>query len=321
MSRALVIANPAARGGARDIATEVLEHVRAHGWDAREEFTRAPGDAIRLARRAAREGIDTIIAVGGDGTAGEVAEGLARASGLWQDEDNAPGDSEMPVLAIVPGGTGNSIYRALWGDRPWRDTLDGIHAGDARVRALDIGRVSGIDRAFFLGASTGFLARVVEIAAGLDHLSGRERYGVAAMQALQSLQSLESVRTRVSADGAVVWDGDAIMVVAGGARHRSGAFEFLPRSVLDDGMLDVCVISSVDSTALGEIAGLLVAGTHLAREEVRYAQGRSITIERTDGAPLAFERDGDLAPVGASVTLDIVAGAVRAWTPREPVAG
>lgn len=317
MRRALVIANPAARGGARDVLPEVLIRLRALGCDARESWTRAPSDAVQIAARATRDDFDTIVAVGGDGTVGEVAEGLARAQGRW------PGSTAEatrdPALIVVPAGTGNSMFRAVWADRPWGEVLEEIAAGRAHIRSLDLGRVVDTDRAFMLGASAGFLARVVEVAAGLDALTGRERYGAAAVQAMQTLQT-EPVRVEV--DDAELFEGSAALVVAGGARHRSGVFEFLPRSLLDDGLLDVSVIEGSDASAITEIAGLVVQGAHLDRPEVRYAQGSRIRITRTDGAPLVFERDGDLGNArGGVLEFEAVPGAVRAWAPPKAPAG
>ncbi|MFA5889693.1 MAG: diacylglycerol kinase family protein [Actinomycetota bacterium] len=317
MRRVRVIANPAARGGARDVVPQVIARLRALGCETRETWTRAPAEAIDVAVAAAREGFDTIVSVGGDGTAGEVAEGLARARGRWPGATSEA--TADPALVIVPAGTGNSMFRALWSDRPWEEVLDEIAAGRARVRTLDLGRVVGADRAFVLGASVGFLARVVEVAAGLDALAGRERYAAAAMQAMQTLQT-EPVEVEV--DGVELFKGSAVLVVAGGARHRSGVFEFLPRSMLDDGLLDVSVIEGTDASAITEIAALIVQGAHLDRPEVRYAQGSRIRISRTDRAPLVFERDGDLGRArGPVLELEAVPGAVRAWAPPDAPAG
>ena len=317
MRRALVIANPAARGGARDVLPEVLTRLRALGCDARESWTSAPSDAVEVAATAAREDFDTIVAVGGDGTVGEVAEGMARAHGRWPGTTAAAVSD--PALIIIPAGTGNSMFRAVWADRPWGEVLEEITAGRAHIRSLDLGRVVETDRAFLLGASVGFLARVVEIAAGLDALTGRERYAAAAVQAMQTLQT-EQVRVEV--DDTELFKGSAVLVVAGGARHRSGVFEFLPRSVLDDGLLDVSVIEGTDASAITEIAGLVVQGAHLDRPEVRYAQGSRIRITGADGGPLFFERDGDLGNAGGRVLeFEAVPGAVRVWAPPDAPAG
>ncbi len=294
---ALVVVNPAARGDAENLGREVRAGLGAAGRKvvAADRFDGPDPD------------VDLVVAVGGDGTVREVALGLARSA-------------TGPPLLIVPGGTGNSVYRALWGDRPWPEVLDdALTPGRHRVRRLDLGRWADDGRAFLLGLSAGFMARVVEVSAGLDGTGGRERYQAAAVAALDDLRPFPGV---VTVDGSVVADGPLTMVSVGGARHRAGTFQLLPRSVLDDGLLDVCTIGEVDAAGFAELAGRVVEGTHLGRPEVGYARGRSVVIERTDGEPLAVETDGDVEPgTGARVTVTVVPGAVPVVAPPDPVAG
>ncbi len=269
-----------------------------------------------------------MIAVGGDGTVRTVAEGLARGIGRLpsetggavaavHDEEGSPqGD---PPLLVVPGGTGNSVYRSLWEDHPWLDVLDDALAGRARVRDLDLLRIAETGSIVLLGASAGLIAEAVHISATLTGVAGRERYQVAAITALEHHTPFPA---RVTVDGVVLHDGATTLIAIGGARHRSGTFQLLPRSVLDDGLIDVCAIGGVDPGAFVELAGVIVAGEHVGRPEVAYAQGHSVTIERTDGTPLCFEHDGDLwQRSDRSLTLEIVAAAVPAFASLVPTAG
>ncbi|MBI4729772.1 MAG: diacylglycerol kinase [Acidobacteria bacterium] len=336
--RGLVVVNPAARGGAAGMIGDVLARCEPR-LDLEVVRTTARGEAVArvasavAAARAGGPPLCAVIALGGDGTVREAAEGLARGLGRFPRAaaELARGEP-APALAIVPAGTGNSVYRALWGDEPWEETLAravgspggsvpravGSPGRATRVRNLDLGRIVETDSAFLLGASAGLLRRIVEVAAGLDHLSGRERYAAAALAAIADLRAFPG---RAVVDGAVLFEGAATMMVAGGARHRGGAFQLLPRSVLDDGLLDVCVIRDLSQTELQEIAPLVFAGEHLGRAEVSYAQGRRVVFDRADG-PLPFEADGDLWEGSErSLTLEVVPGAVPVWAPAEPVAG
>jgi diacylglycerol kinase (ATP) len=248
-----------------------------------------------------------VLAVGGDGTVRTCAEALA--------------GGDVP-LAIVPAGTGNSLYRALWEDRPWAEVLHEVLTGAARVRDLDLLAVRGLDSgtevAAMLGATAGLIAEVVRVSEGLDGVSGRERYAAATGPALEAHEPFPA---RVVLDGELLVEGPASLVAVGGARHRSGTFQLLPRSVLDDGLLDVCVIGGVGAAGFVELAGNVVAGEHLGHPGVAYGQGRSVRIERTDGEPLVFEHDGDLWPAEDGAVEVAVDGSVKVLSAVEPVAG
>lgn len=319
--RVLVVVNPAARGGADDLAGEVAQ--RCERW-AGEVVTARPrgrdGAPREVARLVCDEGPwSAVVAVGGDGTIRAVAEGVARALGRFPGPGSTAERVARPAMLVIPGGTGNSMYRALWADRPWPEVVDEALGGDACVRDLDLLHVVESGAAVLLGASAGLLADAVRVAEGLTELSGRQRYEVAAVTALGDSEPFDA---RVTLDGAVLHEGPTTLVVVGGARHRAGTFQLLPRSVLDDGRLDVCVVGGMAPDAFAELAGAVVAGEHLGRPGVAYGTGRSVTVERLDGAPLGFEHDGDLwTRDDRSLTVEIVPGALPVFAPLQPVAG
>lgn len=90
----------------------------------------------------------------------------------------------------------------------------------------------------------------------------------------------------------MLFEGPTPLALVGGVRHRAGTFPVLPRSVLDDGLLDVCVVTG--DLPLRDLPGLTLDGGHVGRPDVVYERGRTIVLERTDGRPLTFEYDGEL---------------------------
>ncbi|NIR81245.1 MAG: diacylglycerol kinase family lipid kinase, partial [Gemmatimonadetes bacterium] len=94
----LVILNPASCSGrARRMARGVERILRDRGREFRLQLTEAPAHAVELARGAVEEGVETVVAVGGDGTVHEVANGLLAASG----SSPGPEPGALPALAIV----------------------------------------------------------------------------------------------------------------------------------------------------------------------------------------------------------------------------
>ncbi len=316
--RGLLVVNPAARGRPFDRAGAVARRAGPRLALA-TLVTAGPGHAagaVAEAVAAAADPFDLVLSVGGDGTAGEVAAGLARLS---HRPAPSPGSRPVPALLVVPAGTGNSVYRALWADRPWEEVLDDVLGpGRWRRRSLDLVRVVEADRLALLGASAGFLADVVAASEELDGVDGRERYQAAAAVALGRLQPYPG---RVLVDGEPLHDGRVTLAAVGGARHRAGTFEILPGSCLDDGLLDVCVVGAVAPERLAELAGLVASGLHLGQPEVAYGRGTRVVLERDDG-PLDFEHDGDRwAGAGGTVTLAVVPGAVPVCAPLVAPAG
>ncbi|HEY9437205.1 MAG TPA: diacylglycerol kinase, partial [Streptomyces sp.] len=179
-----------------------------------------------------------------------------------------------------------------------------------RTRAVDLARVAENGALALLGASTGVVAQSLIAAQDITG-DGRDRY---ARAVATSLRSFSPYPGRVTVDGETVQEGPTVFANVGGGRFRGGRFELLPRSVMDDGLLDVCVVG--DRLPLRDLPALALDGGHVGRAGVVYARGRRIVVERTDGRPLVFEYDGDLVDAPSSrFTLDVLPGALRVLAP------
>lgn len=287
-TRVLIVANPAAGSATPAL---VWELVRVCGRQARQvsvRWTSGPGDASRIAESSVD---DVVVAVGGDGTVRDVAAGLAAG---WP----------RAAMLIVPAGTANSCYHTLFGDAAWQSTVEDALRSPS-TRRLDLARVD--DRMVFAGASAGFSARAIHEARAFTSHAGPARYHAALVNLIPRYRPYPG---RVTVDGRVVHSGPTLLANVGGSRYRGGYFELLPRSVQDDGLLDVCVIDGSHSPA--EMMELTRTGAHLGKAGVVYERGRSVRIERTDGRPLWFEHDGEVLPlVHTEYTVDVVPAAVR----------
>ncbi len=148
--RALLVVNPkatATTAGARD----VLAHALASEVKLDVAVTEARGHATSLARQAVDDGLDVVVALGGDGTVNEVVNGLLAGG---------PG-AGLPALAVVPGGNANVFARALGlPASPVEATSQLLHAlAEGRRRTVGLGRAD--DRWFTFCAGMGLDASVV----------------------------------------------------------------------------------------------------------------------------------------------------------------
>lgn len=336
--RCLLAVNPAAGGVTPELVRQVEERCRAHGAAARAWYTvrpesvpqdlashlaalpadgpgESPADDGASGDAGSGDWPDIVLAMGGDGTVRDVVEGLLLL------ERHGTAGRPVPSLLVVPCGTGNSYHRALWADRPWPGVLREVLEGRARVRRLDLARLAEDGRTVLIGASSGLVADITGTAAELRHIAGRERY-LAAIRKVTAAGYL-AYEGRVRVDGRVLFEGPTLMALVGGVRHRAGTFPVLPESVLDDGLLDVCVVDGrLDPAEREEVVAHVRAGTHLGRPGVAYARGRSVTLETTDGGPLPFEHDGDVLPRPlTTATLEVLPRAVGVLVPQEPPNG
>jgi diacylglycerol kinase (ATP) len=290
----LVLVNPSAAAVDATVVDEIEGWLSGRVRTVRTAWTEAPGHAAGLVREHAGAGL--IIAVGGDGTVAELVPGVAGHQ----------------VVCALPIGSGNSTARNLFGDRDWRQVLDLLDdPGAFTVRHLDLLHLVEPDVVAVLGASTGFLAQVLLGARAVDPaVTGIDRYYASAVGVLQAMPDHP---TRVTVDGNMLADGPMASVAIGGGRFRARSFQFLPESILDDGLLDVSSIDALNPAAVAELLPLMAAGQHLDRPGVRYARGTSVIVERTDGLPLAAEFDGSVWDgAGSRLTVEIVPDALLA---------
>jgi diacylglycerol kinase (ATP) len=290
----LVLVNPAAAAADASVAHEIEDWLSGRAWTVRLAWTQAPGHAAELVREHADAGL--IVAVGGDGTVSELLPGMAGHQ----------------VLCPLPVGSGNSTARNLFGARSWRQVLELLDdPGAFTVRRIDLLRLAEPGVTAVLGASTGFLAQVLRAARAVDPaVTGIDRYYAAAAGVLQAMPDHP---TRVTVDGTVLADGPMASVAVGGGRYRAWSLQFLPESLLDDGLLDVSAIAALSPAAVAEFVPLMATGQYLGRPDVRYARGASVIIERTDGLPLVAEFDGSVwDAAGSRLSIEIVPGALLA---------
>ncbi len=302
MKQALVLLNRAARGAPEALATDALEALRGSGFEV----------TVADAMPSSVDGLTLVVSIGGDGTAREVAERLATALGTWPAGAGGPAAADAPCLLVLPAGTGNSVHKSLWDDRSAADTLAAALGPSSLRRDLDLARIEGHDRAVLLGASAGFLRWTVEATARFPDLFGRDLYAAAGLAAAQELRPYPG---RVSVDGRLVAEGPIALAAVGGAPRRGGSLHLFPHSRLDDGLLDVCVVTAAGPDDAVPLLLAAMEGAHLGQPGVHYAQGHEVTLESLDG-PLPFEHDGDLWPgTESTLRLSVVPAALPVLAP------
>ena len=286
-----LLVNPkAGRGRAlRRLAAARLALARVGPFDVVE--TRAAGDEARLAREAAHDGVRALVVLGGDGTVSRVAGALVHAG------------ADTP-LAIFAAGTGNDFAKSL------RAPVHDYAAMAARIasghtRRVDVGLVN--EQPFVNAAGFGFDVAVLDRSARARWLRGDALYVAAALAELFRFGGFEARLEAGAAHGGA--RSDYLMIVAANGQWFGGSFRIAPQAALDDGQLDLVLVSDANAWRRARLFAAAPWGGHVSAREVHTE--RTPCAELSFPAPPRFEVDGEcLDATTPRLSLGVRAGAL-----------
>ena len=245
MRTAVLISNPNAGRGGQDRAREVARFcdlLKERGLQVEVLNTNGPGDAARLAERAALRGVREVLVSGGDGTINEALQGLVGTDAR---------------LGIWPRGTANVLARELALPSDVREAVEVI-AG-AHSRRIHIGRATiettGEQRYFLLMAGVGLDASIVK---GVRSRLKR-RVGEAAFwySGIGHLLSWQPVPFEMEINGETF---PATFAAIGNAPHYGGELSITPRARLDKPEFEICLINSYSRLRYLRLLGRAMRG-------------------------------------------------------------
>lgn len=267
-----IVVNPVSgRGKGRVRADALRKALLERGQEVEVLVTRQPGDAQLFAARA---GADCVVAVGGDGTANEVANGLSASDAS---------------LAILSGGVANAVARQLGHSRNPAVLADLIVAG--KTRYIDTGLCG--ERRFLMGAGAGFDAAV---AARVHERRAGKKAGIASyvMPILRTVLGETLPRIAVVADGEILCD-DGEYVIVGNCRESAGVFAGTPEAEIDDGLLDICVLRNLTFWHTLALLFAVIRPGFAQRDDVLYRKVRTLKLSPADVEAAPLQIDGDPA--------------------------
>ena len=263
---------------------EAVTAVREQGVRLDVRVTWEGGDAERYVAEAIADGVDTVIAGGGDGTLSEVATTLAH-----RDESA----EALPALALLPLGTANDFASACGIPADPEAALRLVRDGAAVP--MDLLKLDANGQAHWAAnlASGGFGTEVTtETHEGLKKLLGGLAYVVTG---LSKLGRIEPQRARLRGPG-FAWEGEFIALGIGNGRQAGGGQALCPEALIDDGLLDVTVVPPLQGELLATVGTALAAGKDAALDGVAVRRQLSwIEIE----APQTLTLNLDGEPVQA----------------------
>ena len=277
---------------------EVRLAVSSHREDSKQVEVRVTwekGDAERLVAEAAREGIERIVAAGGDGTINEVVNALARME-----------KKRRPALAVMPLGTANDFARAC---RIPEDPAEAMKlAVHGQSFDVDLGRAN--DRYFLNVATGGFVTRVTaQVPVQLKNILGGSAYALAAI--VKSI-NFEPSRGRLKAEG-VELEGSAIAGAVCNCRQAGGGRVLAPDAYINDGLLDVMVILTFPVQDVGQVIQEILNPEGPGRYIKRF---RSRWVESWPEGKRTVNLDGEPYEAG-HIRFDVMPGHIQLVLPED----
>ena len=246
------------------------------------EYTEGVGHAIELARAAASDGYRYLVAVGGDGTVNEVANGILYST-------NAP----STALGVVSTGTGSDFARSAGIPRDYATACSALT--NSRRLPIDVGVVEyqsegrTLQRFFVNAAGAGFDAAVVKETERFPKFFGGTIPYVAGL--LRTLFSYKNKPVEVRV-GDEVESGRVLSVVVANGGYLGGGMHIVPQAELGDSLLDVAIIGDMGKLELLKELPKVYKGTHVNHPKFKMKKATRITVESTE--PMLVYADGEL---------------------------
>jgi diacylglycerol kinase (ATP) len=274
--RICIIFNPCAKG---EKARKFRQHLDAFAGECALKQTTAAGGGRPLAAEAVREGYDTIVAAGGDGTLNEVLNGIG----------DEPGGFSKVRLGVLPVGTVNVFARELGMPLNLPQAWETIRRG--RDTCIDLPQMEfehkGQPRRRYFAqmAGAGWDAQAIDLVDwNLKKKIGQFAYMVAGLKAMHGVLPKIKVTS-----GSIATTGE--LVVIGNGRYYGGELPVFHRANFRDGLLDVCVFPKVGWLILLRYFWGFVSQRLFTPGDEPYFQTASLKLE--SATPAVFQLDGE----------------------------
>lgn len=284
LGKTLLIANPAAQNGKGITAALYVEDwmskvLPSHDFDL--VITEGASHGEILAREAAV--YDTVIALGGDGLAHEVANGLMRIQQAYR-----------PVLGLLPAGTGNDFARTLGMSFDIETSTSQIM--EATPRPMDLGCCNGryyVETLSF-GLDAAIALDTVETRKNTDK-SGTQLFLKSGIDLL--LHGIKHYPFTAIIDGGEPLSGEMLIFAVQNGPTYGGGFRICPEAETDDGVLDICLAKP----PMGTVRALV---TFLRAKNAGHVNAKGIEFHRGSTMRLVFEGDPPAQIDGEEIKAD-----------------
>jgi YegS/Rv2252/BmrU family lipid kinase len=289
--RTLLVVNPRSQNGTLGKRWPKLsQQVRRHLGSFEEAFTKGPMDATRIAREAIRDGVDIVVAIGGDGTINEVA------NGFFED-----GEAIRPAasMGILPFGTGGDFRKTVGIPKDIEKAAQVLARNE--TKRIDLGRLDyatrdgGTEQRMFVNiASFGMSGEIdEEVNSSSKRFGGRLTFMLATAKVGMRYKGK---RVRVVFDGneETSLETNISTIAVANGQYFGGGMQVAPNAVIDDGRFDVVSIGEMGTLESMWKGRHLYSGSHLNLDNVSERRARTVYAESVDGQEVILDVDGEV---------------------------
>lgn len=291
MKKLIFIVNPISGTQSKELILNLLDEKidkEKYSWDV--VYTERAGHAIEIAAQAARNKIDAVIAIGGDGTINEIGRSLVHTE---------------TALGIVPCGSGNGLARHLHIPMEPKKALDIINDGVTDI--IDYGKINGTD--FFCTCGVGFDA-FVSLKFAKAGKRGLLTYLEKTLQ--ESLTYQPETYELETEDGTYKYK--AFLIACGNASQYGNNAYITPQATITDGLMDVTILEPFTVLDVPSLAFQLFNKTIDQNSRIKTFRCKKMRIHRSKPGVIHF--DGDPMLAEENVDIELIKRGLRVIVPR-----
>lgn len=295
------------RGKGLEYGKGIKEWFRSRGVDPVVSYTSkdGPDSAFALGKKAAKDEVDKVVVVGGDGTENLVVNGLM-ASGFPLER--------LPTLGFIQAGVGNNFAKNVGVPRGFERAMKVVMGGKTVLVDMGVLTTKSEKKYFLNVVSFGFDALIAEMAKDF-----KEKYWFIPRDMTYLLVAGKKILSgfpyyqfKLTGQGFDFETEASLLAVLNGSTYGA-IFEIAPGANLSDGLFDVCLIDKISEMRAVEILFRATKGKHVQLPEVKLFRVSSLTVSSSEALPC--EVDGEVLPAEKRYEISILPKALKVLVP------
>jgi len=272
----------------KDIPYLIEELLDKEQFDYSIRETEYAGHAYEIAKESKEQGIDIVVAVGGDGTVNEVGRALVHSN---------------TALGIIPTGSGNGLARHLLIPMKIKGAIQVLN--DCEITDLDYGIIN--EHPFFCTCGVGFDAFISEKFAE----AGKRGPITYLENILKEGLKYEPETYEIEAENGTIKKKAFLISCANASQYGNNAY-IAPQASMSDGMIDVIIMEPFDALEASQISIEMFNKTLDKNNKIKTFRSKEIKIYRK--APGLIHYDGDPIETGKEIVVTLKEKGIKILT-------